>query len=268
MNKLKVLSKIASSKIRALKSDFAALEVPQVVADAVAIIPKEVKFELSSLPQSLDWATLKENPAPGSESLFTNPQGQRYPCWLPGDESLGDDWLLCDNYYPYYHRIYEAIGKQFEAPKLLEFGVRSGYSGVVFSKAVQGKKTYFGVDPNLYVVNGLGRARDTFKELQAERSDLDYFLIEGFSSSTAVQKTLGYSAPFEAIHIDGEHTYFGKIFDLWIAKNLISKNGYILVDDFNHHGMIHDSIKVACYLGWFKSFTFVETKRGLAILKM
>jgi len=268
MNKLQVLSKIAFSKIRALNGDFATLDVPQQVTDSLNIKPTDIKFELSSLPQSLDWPTLKQNQAPNSESLFTNPQGQRYPCWLPGDESLGDDWLLCDNYYPYYYRIYEAIGKQIEDPKLLEFGVRSGYSGVVFSKAVQGKKSYFGVDPNLYVPNGLGRARDTFKELQKEKSDLEYFLIEGFSSSTAVQKTLGYSAPFEIIHIDGEHTYFGKILDLWIAKNLISKDGYILVDDFNHHGMIHDSIKVACYLGWFKSFTFVETKRGLAILKI
>jgi hypothetical protein len=267
MNKLQVLSKIVSSKIRSLQSDFASLDVPVEVKDALAIDVKNLKFDLDKVEQAIDWSGLLKNESPDSEILFTNKSGQRYPCWLPGDESLGDDWLLCGNYYPYYHRIYEFIGKQFDAPKLLEFGVRSGYSGVVFAKAISGKKAYFGVDPNLYVNNGLGRAKDTFLELKSEGNPVDFFLLEGFSSSTAVQKTLGYSGPFEVIHIDGEHTYLGKLFDLWIAKNLIAKNGYILVDDFNHHGMIHDSVKVACYLGWFKSFSFVDTKRGLAILK-
>jgi hypothetical protein len=267
MNKLQVLSKIALSKIRALKSDFSALEVPKEVEDALAIQVKDLKFDLNAVNQAIDWGSLKEKKSPSSEEIFTNPSGQRYPCWVPGDESLGDDWLLCENYYPYYHRIYELIGKEFPETKLLEFGVRSGYSGVVFAKAIKGKKTYFGVDPNLYIDNGLGRAKETFLDLKSEHNLLEFFLLEGFSSSTSVQKTLSYSGPFEVIHVDGEHTYFGKLFDLWIAKNLVSKNGYVLVDDFNHHGMIHDSVKVACYLGWFKAFTFVDTKRGLAVLK-
>jgi hypothetical protein len=214
------------------------------------------------------WDEIKKKPSPTSEQLFRNKSGEKYPCWLPGDETLGDDWLLSPEYYPFYFRIYAELGSVFQNPTLLEFGVRSGYSGLVFSKAVQKPCRYFGVDPNLYVAKGLESAASTYAELRSEGFDLTSFLLEGFSSSEAVQKTLSFSEPFEFIHVDGEHTLAGKIYDLWIARNLVSKEGFVLVDDFEHHGFINQSVKVACKLGWFSKVSYVPTKRGLAVLKM
>jgi predicted O-methyltransferase YrrM len=150
---------------------------------------------------------------------------------------------------------------------LLEFGVRSGYSAVVFAKAMEGKACHYtGVDPNLYIPGGLKKASETFRILQTEDYDFRYFLLEGFSSSENIQKSLQYSGPFDMIHVDGEHTYFGKIYDLWIAAKLLSKGGFVLVDDFEHHGMIADSIKVALQMGWFSRFSYFPTKRGMAVL--
>ncbi len=268
MNKLEAIQKVVSSKIRTLAHDIAILNIPAEVEKGLQAAGSNQKFSLDALPPSLDWDTIKNNPAPGSEELFTNKENKRYPCWLPGDETLGDDWLLSSNYYPFYFRLYRHLAQKFQHPALLEFGVRSGYSGVVFAKAVEGPKSYFGVDPNLYVAKGLESAAATFSQLRKEGFGLQSFLIEGFSSSEAVQKTLSFSAPFDFIHVDGEHTLLGKILDLWIARNLVSENGYVLVDDFEHHGFIFESVKAACQSGWFSKFSYVPTKRGLAVLRV
>jgi hypothetical protein len=268
MNKLEAIQKMLGAKTRCLAHDVAILQIPNEVKEAIRLCKSGFDFSLEGMPQALDWEKLKSAEAQSSEEIFTGADGKRYPCWLPGDESLGDDWLLSHQYYPYYFRLYHQLGKEMINPSLLEFGVRSGYSGVVFSKAVPGAKTYVGVDPNLYVAQGLESAAATYRQLQKEGNLLQYFLIEGFSSSEAVQKTLSFSAPFDFIHVDGEHTLQGKILDLRIARNLVSENGYVLVDDFEHHGFIFDSVKVACKLGWFSKFSFVPTKRGLGVLKV
>ncbi len=268
MTKLEAIQKMLGAKTRCLAHDVAILQIPNEVKEAIQLCKAGFDFSPESMPPALNWDLLKSTEAPASEEIFTGADGKRYPCWLPGDESLGDDWLLSHAYYPYYFRLYRHLGKEMKNPSLLEFGVRSGYSGVVFAKAVEGSKTYTGVDPNLYVAKGLENAAGTYRQLQKEGNALQYFLIEGFSSSESVQKTLSFSGPFDFIHVDGEHTLLGKILDLWIARNLVSNHGYVLVDDFEHHGFIFDSIRVACKMGWFSEFSFVPTKRGLAVLKV
>lgn len=267
MNKITAIFSLLGSKIRTLAFDVAILHVPNEVEQALKINAKQLSFQLGNLPSALDWESLLAMASPTSQELFSLPTGQRLPCWLPGDEQLGDDWLLSENYYPYYFRIYKHLGSLFAQPKLLEFGVRSGYSGVVFAKAISGEKTYVGVDPNLYVSQGLEKAAQTFELLRTEGHRFTTFLIEGFSSSEAVKKTLSFSGPYHAIHIDGEHTYFGKVYDLYIASQLVAPGGFVLVDDCEHHGMIHEAVKLACYLGWFNAYSFVPTKRGLAVLQ-
>jgi hypothetical protein len=264
IRKLSVLPGLFTKPLRATSNDLATLNVPEEVRKA---LKKTVPTSMPACAPVLDVDSLLAMPAPTSSQMFHDMEGNRYPCWLEGDENLGDDWLLADNYYPFYHRLYNFLGKNIEAPRLLEFGVRSGYSGLVFAKALQGKRVFYtGVDPNLYIPGGLEKAASTFRLLKEEGHLLDYFLLEGFSSSSAIQNSLKLSGPFHIIHVDGEHTYFGKLYDLWIARNLMAKGGYVLVDDFEHHGMISDSVKVALEMGWFTKFSYVPTKRGMAVL--
>jgi hypothetical protein len=268
IRELKFLSRVQGKKIRATDSDVAILDIPESLNQALRIKPDATRIKLEDLPPALQWKGEIENRnAPGSLELFTQKDGQFYPCWLPGDQHLGDDWLVNPTYYPYYFNVFAGLSSQFSKPSLLEFGVRSGYSGLVFMKAVSGAKTYVGVDPNLYIAQGLEKASQTFKQLQEEGHDLSFFLVEGFSSSSSVQKSLALSGPYSFIHIDGEHTYFGKLFDLWIARQLLAPGGYVLVDDLEHHGMIRDSIQVACEMGWFSKFSFVPTLRGMGVLQ-
>lgn len=252
-----------SRPMRATSDDLATLNIPAEVRDAL----KQAVPEFISAGEALDTAVVLSRPSLSSLQLFTSATGERYPCWLEGDETLGDDWLLAADYYPHYYRLFQHLGEEFAKVRMLEIGVRSGYSGVVLSKALSPKPLFYtGVDPNLYVADGLEKAAKTFTSLQHEAYSLHYFLLEGFSGSTAVQNSLKYSGPFEFIHIDGEHTYFGKLFDLWIAKNLLAPGGYVLVDDYEHHGFIADSVKVALMRGWFSRFSYLPTKRGMAVL--
>lgn len=263
VEKLKRIPALISRPMRATSDDLASLNIPGEVHNA---LHQQVPDAISAGP-ALDTAAVLARPSISSLQLFTAASGERYPCWLEGDEILGDDWLLSADYYPHYYRLSQHLGQQFERVRMLEIGVRSGYSGVVLSKANSPKPLFYtGVDPNLYVADGLEKAAKTFSTLQNENYSLQYFLLEGFSGSTAMQNSLRYSGPFEFIHIDGEHTYFGKLFDLWIARNLLAPGGYVLVDDYEHHGFIADSVKVALQRGWFSRFSYLPTKRGMAVL--
>lgn len=268
LNKLAWMAKIPASRIRATAGDLALVAVPDEVKAALALTPGSVSFDLNALPPVLDWPALQQEEAPSSQSLFTNARGQRYPCWLPGDENLVDDWLLGPDTYPYYFRVFRHLGKDMAIPRLLEFGVRTGYTGLVFARASGRRCMYVGVDPNLYLPDGLDRAAQTFRLMREEGADLDFMLLEGYSSSSAMQASLRLSGPYGFVHIDGEHTYFGKVLDLWIARQLVDPSGYVLIDDMNHHPMITQSVQAACYMGWFSAFSLVPTKRGLGVLKI
>lgn len=263
VEKIKRIPALISKPMRATRDDLASLHIPDEVRSAMRQpVPAEIKA-----PAALHPDDVLALPGMASRALFTSASGQPYPCWLEGDETLGDDWLLAADYYPYYYRLYRYLGSRFEKIRMLEIGVRTGYSGVVLAKAVPEKSPlYVGVDPNLYIPTGLEKAAATFSLLQKEGNPLQYFLLEGYSGSTAVQNSLRYSGPFEFIHVDGEHTYFGKLFDLWIARNLLAPGGFVLVDDYEHHGFIADSVKVALERGWFSKFSYLPTKRGLAVL--
>jgi predicted O-methyltransferase YrrM len=264
IEKLKRIPSLIRKPLRATAHDLASLDVPEEVK---AALRQPVPAEMPAARDSVDVASVLALPASDSSRLFTSSAGQRYPCWLDGDESLGDDWLLSADYYPYYQRLYQYISRNLSKVRFLEIGVRTGYSGVVMAKAAPSQAIFYaGVDPNLYIPDGLEKAASTFRLLQEEGHPLNFFLLEGYSGSSAIQNSLNYSGPFDIIHIDGEHSYFGKLFDLWIARNLLAKGGFVLVDDFEHHGFIADSVKVALQRGWFSKFTYFPTKRGLAVL--
>jgi predicted O-methyltransferase YrrM len=266
IQKIKRIPDLLGRPLRATADDLASLKIPAEVRQALRI---PVPAEMPTVPDAIPVQQILQLPALGSAVLFTGSDGNRYPCWLEGDENLGDDWLLTEEYYPRYHRLYQALGSRFSRPALLEFGVRTGYSGVAFVKAQENRNcSYTGVDPNLYVSGGLEKAAATFRQLRSEGFGLDYFLLEGFSSSSAVQNSLHFSGPYHLIHIDGEHTLFGKVFDLWIARNLLAGGGFVLVDDFEHHGLIADSVKIALQMGWYSKFSFYPTRRGLAVLSL
>lgn len=202
-----------------------------------------------------------------SNDLFSI-DGNMLPCWRPEDLHLEDDWVTCSDYYPLYHRFFKEACRPLAAPKLLEIGVRTGYVGVCFAKAVKKPSFYCGVDPNLYLPDGLQRARRSFEILSEHYPGFHHRCLLGYSDNSSIQKQLHRLGPFDLIHIDGDHTLTGKLVDLHLARSLLGPQGIVLVDDYTHiPGIIQDAVDRALRCGWYRRFAILETKRGLALLR-
>lgn len=201
-----------------------------------------------------------------SRELFSE-KGEFLACWQPGDVGLHDDWLTSPENYPFYHALFtEAISSLNPPVRMLEIGVRSGYIGVVFARSTHLECTYYGIDPNLYLPNGLKLANKALRSITTTHSHFNYRLIKGYSHDTEIRRQL-YSMPkFDIIHIDGDHSLKGKIADLDLCRKLMAPNGLTFVDDFYHMESVPSAIRCALNLGWYKRFTTAPTKRGLAIL--
>jgi predicted O-methyltransferase YrrM len=207
-----------------------------------------------------------EPSAIGSREIFTL-DGRALPCWVESDLTPEDDWLTAPNYYPLYHALFEKLCPADRHTRLFEIGVRTGYVGTVFARAAKGSSFYLGLDPNLYVGQGLELAAETCRLLRQAIPQFEAALIEGYSWDLAAQHTVEHTGPFDLIHIDGDHSLRGKLIDLHLARRLVSPAGLVLVDDFNHIEIIADSIHRAMKLGWYKEFAYVPTKRGLGVLR-
>ena len=265
MNRIKAIIKILTDKTRLSQNDISVLDINEELVEAIKTKPFPLNHDTNKLLDRNNFYI--ENNKTNSKELFTDKNGVKYPSWIKNDETLGDDWLLNDSYYPFYHQIYNSLATNMTNPKLLEIGVRTGYSAIVFAKAINSKCKYIGIDSNIYIKDGLELTRKTTDILTQEITGFDSILIQGYSSRSNIQATINLNGPYEFIHIDGEHTYLGKLIDLYIAKNNISHNGFVLVDDISHHKMIQDAISVSIKLGWFQKYTTINTLRGLAILQ-
>ena len=237
------------------------------IKNALSINIKDIKLDIDTgLHDKFEIKDLSI--LPESEDLFTL-NGFKLPCWLDSDVNLVDDWLTTKSYYPIYYNVLKKFCVHKTSFRVLEIGVRTGYFGVVCAKAIKEALLYVGVDPNLYISYGLELASRSLKELKENRGSFDYMLINGYSNDPSIQNSLSYSGLFDVIHIDGNHTVKGKLIDLYLASKIIYDDGIILVDDFDYHSIIvQDAIKRAMALKWFRRFSYIATKRGLAILQI
>jgi len=202
-----------------------------------------------------------------SRELFSL-NGHPLPCWREEDVGAVDNWLTSDDYYPLYYRLFQELSLHFSRPRMLEIGVRTGYAGVAFARGIKGPRTYIGVDPNLYLPDGLDRARKTFKELRSIDRDFEFNCLFGYSENPRVQKQLRSLAPFDIIHIDGDHTMPGKLVDLELCHQLINSSGFVLVDDYYYiPDVVQEAVGRAFNLGWYSKYCIVNTFRGMALLQ-
>jgi len=206
------------------------------------------------------------SPPMSFEDLFYM-DGVPLPCWEETHLTLYGDWLTAANNYPVYYSIFRKVTSSRASTRMLELGVFTGYSGTVFARAAVGKAFYLGIDPNQYLTYGLQLASRTFKTLRLRLEDFDFALIDGASTDIAVQSSILLSGPFDIVHIDGDHTLTGKLVDLELARQVLSKGGVILVDDYDHHSCVAEAIQRAMSMGWFSEFAYIPKMRGLAALR-
>lgn len=134
------------------------------------------------------------------------------------------DYLNAPDYYPFLN----ALAKDLGAAKVLEIGVRYGYSAVAFlyeNPVVQ----YAGIDADLYDPASSTKSRENLEYLRL----LQPFDFELFHTNTQTLDSLAFlgSRNFDFIHIDGDHSYEGALTDMKNFWNALSVGGHMLVDD-------------------------------------
>jgi len=132
--------------------------------------------------------------------------------------------------YRDYYKVKYDICKEIKPRKMVEIGVRAGYSAWAFLQATPDAE-YIGYDDNNGRYGGKGGEDGSFFEWARNiLSKYNYKLIE---LNTQSIKDLGiYDIDF--FHIDGDHSKAGVMHDLDLAYNSVRIGGYILVDDVDH----------------------------------
>ena len=136
------------------------------------------------------------------------------------DDPRHNDYMHCRNYY----EIYYAIGKYYQPESILEIGVRYGYSLYSMMAACDNLKYVRGYDTDEYEKDSVERANKNLSSVISEGVDLK---IENKDSHQIKELDRFY----DLIHVDGDHSYEGKIKDLDLT---IGKCKTLIIDDYNH----------------------------------
>lgn len=142
--------------------------------------------------------------------------------FIEKDNPSHNDYMHSRNYY----EIYYAIGKYYQPQSILEIGVRYGYSLYSMMAACDNLKYVRGYDIDEYDKGSIEGAN---KNISAVISDTIDFLVENKDS----QKIETLDRCYDLIHVDGDHSYNGKVHDLDLAKG---KCKVLVIDDYNHIG--------------------------------
>lgn len=140
-----------------------------------------------------------------------------------GDDDLYFDPILQTAYYNYYY----SYGQHFRPTKVFEVGVRAGYTAhYLLSGAAGSVKKYRGIDLESYLQGSNSSATELLSKLCAD--------VRVHGGNSHELKTL--DDEYDLIHIDGDHTFDGKVMDLELALGSLAPAGVIVVDDCSPHG--------------------------------
>lgn len=212
-----------------------------------------------------NWVNTKSSK---SDDFFVNPKtGDYLDCVYTPYGDQASDWYLARNYYPVYYELFDIVFSVLNREiRAAEIGVKTGYIGVVgaISAMWNNKKLHYtGIDINEYISNGLSIADSAFSQL--EYPGFTWNLILGDSTTDETKNTLIESQKYDIIHIDGAHDYNSKISDLYLAKECISADGIILVDDYGYCQDIIPAVDEFVKHTRMRLIR-VDTLRGMAIL--
>lgn len=141
------------------------------------------------------------------------PMGDRYP----------------QEIFDCYFADYGGLAKKYKPKRILEIGVRYGYTGIMFvlgCRCNRGKPTpeYVGVDDESYHRGSCDKANENFAQAIP------------FAQAKAIKHNSFYGIPselgtFDLIHIDGNHDYHGVTNDLNHCWPILNEGGIIALDD-------------------------------------
>lgn len=129
------------------------------------------------------------------------------------------EYIKSGNYYEHYYEL----SSKLQPLSILEIGVRFGYSLCSMFAGCNNKNVYIeGWDLETYVCNSTEIAKNNLIKCGAKNINL-YILNS--------QHKLKLDRNFDLIHIDGDHSYEGKMHDLKLITGYCK---YLIVDDYNY----------------------------------
>lgn len=150
--------------------------------------------------------------------------------------SAGHDYLHCNDYY----ELYYDISKFYQPETIFEIGVRYGYSLYSLIKGSDKVNYVLGYDIDEEIYNNkewiskkLNLDSNNISSVSIAKSRLEKF-CEGVDVNIEKensQEITELDDYMDLIHIDGDHTYEGKVHDLEITKQ---KGKVIVIDDYSH----------------------------------
>jgi hypothetical protein len=174
-----------------------------------------------------------------------------------------EEWLWSETLYPYY----EMLSRLLKPLRVLEIGALQGFSLIALLRGYDYVESVYWIDNESYLDNSNQMCLEnidfyftTFSN-KKELPDIKFFNnLQAFSKRSSEQQK------FDIIHIDGEHTYEGKLRDLDFCFKLKPK--YLIVDDYYYHSCNCEAINQ-----WAKTlelnFFVIDTyKRGLAFFDL
>lgn len=144
------------------------------------------------------------------------------------------DYLNAPNCYPYLN----SLAKDLKATRVLEVGVRFGYSAVAF---IYGNPIteYVGIDYDLYDPTSSNKSLENLDYLKLTQP-VNFTLFKKNTQELDDLAFLG-SKTFDFIHVDGDHSFEGALTDLKNFWNVLALGGHMLVDDSTFYGSVHSA---------------------------
>ena len=193
---------------------------------------------------------------------------------IPSDISIFGDSYGEKSYY----QDFAGLGKKYTPQRVLEIGVRFGYSGIAITSGalaggVPSSMTYVGLDAEFFSGHTNDQAYGNYRSnaVAAENFkrfrpgvDATFFTCDtrqGLPEEVTQQQ-------FDLINVDGDHSYEGAYGDLQRVWPLLAPGGLIIVDDT---GMVDVKRAVEQFrdehTAELEGFQWHLNERGFAIFK-
>lgn len=150
-------------------------------------------------------------------------------------------------WYPEYYKVKYDICKKVNPKKIVEIGVRAGYSANAFLQACP-YAVYHGFDADNGTHGGENaKGNKPYIEWANEQLSKKYDItIHKVDTQSLVQIM---EADF--YHIDGDHTLEGVYNDLRLCYESAKAGAYILIDDYTFLPSVHAGVRY-----WLKEFSY------------